>query len=79
LAKKDENEFLNKKAQGMSITTIILIILGVIILVVLIFGFTRGWDGIKDWVAPSNNVEQVVSECRVACAANNVYDFCQKD
>ncbi len=65
-----------KKAQGLSITTIILIILGVIVLVMLIVGFTKGWSGIKDWIAPSNNVQQIVSQCEIACAAGGKYDFC---
>ena len=77
--KVDGKFLVNKKAQGLSITTIILIILGVVILVVLIFGFTQGWDSIKGWVAPSDNVEDVVSACSVACASDQVYDFCIKN
>jgi len=69
--------FENKKAQGLSTTTIILIILGVIILVVLVFGFTMGWDNLKDWVAPSDNVEKVVTKCSVACAAGIKADWCK--
>ena len=65
-----------KKAQGLSITTIILIILGVLVLVMLIIGFTAGWGSIKDWIAPSNNVQQIVSQCQSACAAGSKYDFC---
>ena len=68
----------SKKAQGLSITAIILIILGIIVLVMLIIGFTAGWGNIKDWIAPSNNVQQIVSHCSVACAAGNKYDFCFK-
>jgi len=66
----------NKKAQGLSITTIILIILGVIVLVMLIVGFTMGWGGLKDWIAPSNNVQQIVSQCGIACASGVKYDYC---
>ena len=68
----------NKKAQGLSITTLILIIIGVVILVVLIFGFTAGWGNIKDWIAPSSNVDQVVSACSVACSSDQKYDFCSE-
>lgn len=66
----------NKKAQNLSITTIILIILGVIVLVMLIVGVTMGWSNIKDWIAPSNNVQQIVSQCGIACAAGSKYDYC---
>jgi hypothetical protein len=66
----------SKRAQGLSINTIILIILGVVVLVALIFGFTKGWDGIKQWIAPSNNIAQVKSQCDVACTTENKYDYC---
>jgi hypothetical protein len=65
-----------KKAQGLSINTIILIILGVVVLVALIFGFTKGWDGLKQWVAPSNNVNKIATECRAACTTGATYDWC---
>jgi len=71
-----KRKMINKKAQGLSITTIILIILGVIVLVMLIVGFTMGWGGIRDWIAPSNNVQQIVSQCEIACATGGKYDFC---
>lgn len=69
---------MEKKAQNLSITTIILIILGIIVLVMLILGFTKGWGNIKDWIAPSNNVQQIVSQCGIACAAGSKYDFCSE-
>jgi hypothetical protein len=68
----------NKKAQGLSINTIILIILGIVVLVALIFGFTKGWEGIKEWISPSNNVAEIKSQCEVACATENKYDYCSK-
>lgn len=71
-----KRKMINKKAQGLSITTIILIILGVIVLVMLIVGFTMGWGNLKDWIAPSNNVQQIVSQCEIACATGGKYDFC---
>ena len=35
---------MNKKAQEMNITTLILLVLGVVVLIVLVLGFTKGWD-----------------------------------
>jgi len=67
-----------KRGQGLSITTLILIIIGVVILVVLIFGFTAGWGNIKDWIAPTNNVDKIVSSCSIACAGEIEYDWCDK-
>jgi len=68
----------NKKGQGLSVGTLILIIIGVVVLVVLIFGFTMGWGNIRGWLFSSDNVEMVVSQCRVACASDKVYDYCTK-
>ena len=67
---------LNQKAQGLSINTIILIILGVVVLVALIFGFTKGWEGIRQWISPSNNIAEVKSQCDIACTTENKYNYC---
>lgn len=39
---------LNKKGQDLSIGTLILIVLGIVVLVLLILGFTIGWDNLWD-------------------------------
>lgn len=67
---------LNKRGQEMSTNTIILVILGVIVLVVLILGFTLGWDRIVPWVFSKNNVNTIVSVCGAACGTQSAYDFC---
>jgi len=69
---------MEKRGQGLSMSTLILIIIGVVILVVLIFGVTSGFGGIRGWLAPSGNVDKVVSECRAACASNFEYGFCEE-
>jgi hypothetical protein len=65
----------NKKGQGMSISTIILLILGLVILVVLILGFVLGWNKILPWIS-SNNVDTIKTSCETACSINGQYDFC---
>lgn len=65
----------NKRGQGMSTQTIILLILGLIILVVLIAGFSTGWSGFKKVLAPTN-VDSVVEDCALACSLDNGYSFC---
>jgi len=67
---------MNKRGQGLSVNAIILIVLGLIVLAALIFGFTTGFGGLKDIVAPSNNVATIVSACQTACALNSAYDYC---
>lgn len=65
----------NKKAQGLSVNAIILIVLGVVILVVLIAGFTVGWQKFLPFLSTSN-VDTVMNSCSVACSTGNQFDFC---
>ncbi len=65
----------NKRGQELSTTAIILIILGVLILVILIVGFSLGWGRIVPWLS-KDNVNQVVDACNTACTTKSVYDFC---
>jgi hypothetical protein len=67
----------NKRGQGLSTNAIILIVLGVVILVVLIIGFTMGWANIAPWLS-SDNVDTIANQCQSACATRSVYDFCTK-
>lgn len=66
---------MDKKGQGLSTNAIILIILGVIVLVILILGFTIGWDRFLPFVK-SNNVENIKTACSLACSTGNQFDFC---
>jgi hypothetical protein len=65
----------NKRGQGMSISTVILLILGLVILVVLILGFTMGWSKLLPFIS-GNNLEGVKNACTIACSTNGVYDYC---
>lgn len=67
----------NKRGQGLSTNAIILIILGVVVLALLIVGFTIGWGNIAPWLS-QNNVNTIVSQCGTACTMNSKYDFCTK-
>ncbi len=70
---------LDKKAQGLSVTTIILMVLGVLILVILIIGFTMGWGSFKNWITGGgSNVDQVVTSCQAACASLSKYSYCSQ-
>ena len=66
----------NKKAQGMSVTTIILIVLGLAVLVILILGFSMGWSNLRQFIAPSSNVDSVVQQCSIACSTDQKFAFC---
>ena len=65
----------NIKAQGLSTNAIILIILGIVVLIVLVLGFTMGWNKILPFF-PSNNVENIKTTCNTACSTASMYDFC---
>jgi hypothetical protein len=71
------NNFLpeNHRGQGMSISTIILLILGVVILVVLVLGFSVGWNKILPFIS-SNNVNTITQQCGAACTTADTYSFC---
>lgn len=66
---------MNKRGQELSTNAIIMIVIGVIVLVVLVLGFTIGWDRLLPFVS-SNNVQNIQTTCSTACSTNNVYDFC---
>ena len=66
---------MNKRGQGLSVNAIILIILGLVILVMLILGFTFGWSKILPFVS-TNNVDTLKTACSVACTTSADFDFC---
>jgi len=66
----------NKRGQGLSTNAIILIVLGVVVLVVLVVGFTTGWNVLKDKLVPSTNVKDISQGCQIACSTDSVYDYC---
>jgi len=66
---------MNKRGQGLQISTIILIVLGLAVLVLLIVGFMTGWQKVLPWVS-SNNVDTIVNQCQAACATQDIYGFC---
>ena len=74
---KKRGDFLlrDKKGQGLSTNAIILIILGVVILVVLILGFTVGWAKFMPFIK-TNNVQNIVTSCETACVTGAQYDWC---
>ena len=67
----------NQRGQGLSTNAIILIVLGVVILVILIAGFTIGWGKIAPWLS-SDNVDTIANQCQASCSTRSVYDFCTK-
>ncbi len=76
--KNHDIDMIGKRGQGLSTNAIILIVLGVIILAVLVVGFTIGWGQIAPFISTSN-VNAIKIECQNACELESFYDFCLKD
>lgn len=72
-------EALNKRGQELSITTIILIIIGIVVLVVIIIGFTQGTDFFFDKLnfLPGQTLESFVQACSIAGQSGLTADYCK--
>ena len=72
----------NKKGQGLSLTTIILIVLGLAVLVFLIFGFSKGWGSLWDTITQAGgggaNVDDVKRGCDLACSTQSEDAYCRE-
>ena len=65
----------NKKGQNMSLTTILLMVLGIVVVVLLIWGFSTGWTGFWERINPfgkDTNIDSVRSSCNLACSSGSV-------
>ncbi|MCR4327359.1 MAG: hypothetical protein NUV46_02140 [Nanoarchaeota archaeon] len=65
----------NKKGQGLSTSTIVLLILGLIVLIALIWGFATGWSAIQPVINPTN-VDRVIQDCSSACSVQSKFSYC---
>jgi hypothetical protein len=71
----------NKKAQDLSIGTLILIVLGIVVLVLLILGFTMGWENLWNKInifGGTSSVADVATACRLALTSQDKYTLCEK-
>jgi hypothetical protein len=66
---------MEKRGQGLSTNAMVLIILAVVILVILILGFSLGWEKLNPFIG-GNNVDTVVNNCLIACTQGSSYGFC---
>ena len=73
-------KMVNKKAQDLSIGTLILIVLGIVVLVLLILGFSLGWSNLWQKInifGGSSSIGDIVTACNLAATSQNNYDYCQ--
>jgi len=66
----------------MAIGTIVVIILALIVLIFLVFGFSTGWSNIWEKIlnfgGGQANVATVVQACQAACATQDNYAYCSQ-
>ena len=74
---------MEKRAQQMTLGTIILIVLGIAVLVFLIYGFSSGWnnlwDNITNYGGGKVNYDTIERSCTLACTQESVDGFCRTD
>ena len=71
---------MNKKAQDLSIGTLILIVLGIVVLVLLILGFSLGWSNLWEKInifQGGSSIGDVVTACKLSVTAQDTYSYCQ--
>jgi len=66
----------------MTLGTIIAIVLGIVVLVFLIFGFAQGWGNLWDRITQFGggdvNVDTVVQACALKCSTGDKFGFCNE-
>ncbi len=71
----------DKKGQQMTLGTIIAIVLGIVVLVFLIFGFSTGWSSMWDRVTgqtTGSNVKLVIADCANDCKMEEQSSWCNE-
>lgn len=67
-----------KRGQDLTIGTLVLIALGVVVLVLLVLGFWKGWDFVFGFfdLAGDTDLDAVVQRCAVAAQAGLTSNYC---
>jgi len=77
------SDTLDKKGQQMTLTTVIVIILGIAVLVFLIFGFASGWSNLWDRIVNlgggSTNLDTIKQGCALACTGQSAEAYCNEE
>lgn len=72
---------MNKKGAEMTIGTIIVIILALVVLVVIIYGFTTGWGNLWQKITGIGggkaDIQTHIQACQLACTTNAKVDYCK--
>ena len=69
----------SKRGAELTIGTLVIIVLAVVVLVVLIAGFTTGWNRLWSNISAffgGSNIDTIVKACDVACTTQSKNAFC---
>jgi hypothetical protein len=70
----------NKRGQELTLGTIILIVLGVVVLIFLIYGFSTGWtnlwDRVTNYAGGKSNFDTINNACTIACSSREREAWC---
>jgi len=68
----------NKRGLELAISTIILLLLGILVLIGLITILIMGWDNFKMniGIILGSDISQMQKQCKLQCELNNNYDYC---
>jgi len=69
----------SKRGQELSIGTLILIIIGVIVLVLLVLGFSMGWGDLfsKVGIFQGSDMSSMITACGVAVSSQSLESYCE--
>jgi len=72
-------KLINKRGQELSIGTLVLIVLGIIVLVLLVLGFSIGWDKLFNLIGitSGSDLSAMVTACKVAVASQSQVSYCE--
>ena len=70
----------NKRGQDLSITTLVLIVLGVIVLVVVAIGVTQGFDSVFGWLPGfiPQDLEKTTQACNIYAQQDLTTSYCKE-
>jgi len=71
----------NKKGQEMSVATLVLIVIGIVVLVMVILGFTMGWQSLWSKInifGGGSDINTIVQACNLAATSDSVYSYCNE-
>ncbi|MBM3233062.1 hypothetical protein FJZ18_02760 [Candidatus Pacearchaeota archaeon] len=71
---------MNRRGQELSVGTLILIVLGIVLLVLLILGFSLGWSNLWEKInifSSTTSLESIAQKCSLAVTSGSLLSYCE--